>query len=156
MPPSVEADQLEEPDFEWGKKKGVGGKKRDVQFYESFTYDGVDYDLYDCVYMYKQGEPVPYIGKIVKIWENPDKSKKIKVHWFFRPSEITYYLRDIEVLENELLFASGDGKGLADLNPLVVRLFCDLHNDSLDLITKSRALALLSSVAMVEIGYWMD
>ncbi|KAI3468239.1 hypothetical protein Pfo_024902 [Paulownia fortunei] len=118
MSPSIEAEKLEEPEFKWGKKRGIGGRKKDVQFYESFTYDGVDYALYDCVYMYKLGEPVPYIGKLVKIWANGDKSKRIKVQWFFRPSEISYYLRDAEVLENELFFASGAGNGLANLNPL--------------------------------------
>ncbi|KAL0311995.1 UNVERIFIED_CONTAM: protein ANTI-SILENCING 1 [Sesamum radiatum] len=118
MPPSLEAETLEEPEFKWGKKRGIGGRKSDVQFYESFTYDGLDYSLYDCVYMHRQGEQEPYVGKLVKIWENADKSKKIKVQWFFRPSEITYYLRDAEVLRNELFFASGDGNGLANINPL--------------------------------------
>ncbi|KAL0330754.1 UNVERIFIED_CONTAM: protein ANTI-SILENCING 1 [Sesamum angustifolium] len=118
MSPSLEAETLEEPEFKWGKKRGIGGRKSDVQFYESFTYDGLDYSLYDCVYMHKQGEREPYVGKLVKIWENADKSKKIKVQWFFRPSEITYYLRDAEVLENELFFASGDGNGLVNINPL--------------------------------------
>ncbi|KAK4419987.1 protein ANTI-SILENCING 1 [Sesamum alatum] len=118
MSPSLEAETLEEPEFKWGKKRGIGGRKSDVQFYESFSYDGLDYSLYDCVYMYKQGEREPYVGKLVKIWENADKSKKIKVQWFFRPSEISYYLRDAKVLENELFLASGDGIGLANINPL--------------------------------------
>ncbi|KAL6556612.1 hypothetical protein OROGR_005900 [Orobanche gracilis] len=117
MSTPIEAEKLDELEFEWGKKRGVGGKKRDVRFYESFTYDGMDYTLYDCVYMYKKDEP-PYIGKLVKIWENSDKSKKIKVQWFFRPSEISFYLRDVVLMENELLFASGDGSGLANINPL--------------------------------------
>ncbi|KAL0323847.1 UNVERIFIED_CONTAM: protein ANTI-SILENCING 1 [Sesamum calycinum] len=125
MSPSLEAETLEEPEFKWGKKRGIGGRKSDVQFYESFTYDGLDYSLYDCVYMHKQGEREPYVGKLVKIWENADKSKKIKVQWFFRPSEITYYLRDAEVLENELFFASGDGNGLANINPLSVHILKD-------------------------------
>ncbi|KAL8063375.1 hypothetical protein ABFX02_01G023100 [Erythranthe guttata] len=120
MSTPIEVENLEEPQFEWGKKRGIGGRNKDVQFYDSFAYDGVEYNLHDCVYMHKQGEP-PYIGKIVKIWENADKSKKIKVHWFFRPSEISYYLKDTEVLENELFFASGEGNGLvglANINPL--------------------------------------
>ncbi|KAL3819025.1 hypothetical protein ACJIZ3_004930 [Penstemon smallii] len=118
MSPSPEVERLKEPEFKWGKKRGVGGKKKDVQFYESFTYDGVDYILYDTVFMYIQDELAPYIGKLVKIWENADKSKRIKVHWFFRPSEISCYLKDVEVLENELFFASGAGSGLANLNHL--------------------------------------
>lgn len=119
MSASLEVENLEEPEFVWGKRRGVGGKKRDVQFYESFNYDGVEYTLHDCVYMHNRGEP-PHIGKLVKVWENADKTKKIKVQWFFRPSEISYYLKDTKVLENELFFASGEGKGLANLNPLVI------------------------------------
>lgn len=41
-----------------GRKRGVGGKKKEVQFYESFT----------C----KEFEPEPYIGKLIKIWEHLD------------------------------------------------------------------------------------
>ncbi|GFP80265.1 hypothetical protein PHJA_000169900 [Phtheirospermum japonicum] len=114
----VEAEILEEPDFKWGKQRGVGGKNKDVRFYETFTYDGMDYALYDCVFMYKKDEPAPYIGKLVKIWENSFKSKKIKVQWFFRPWDISLFLGDAEVMENELFFASGVGTGLANINHL--------------------------------------
>ncbi|XP_051137302.1 protein ANTI-SILENCING 1 [Andrographis paniculata] len=113
-----EGERDDNLEFKWLKKRGIGGKKKDVRFYESFTYDGVDYALYDCVYMHKEGEPEPYIGKLVKIWETSDKSKKIKVQWFFRPSEIAYYLKDADVLVNELFLASGDGIGVVNLNPL--------------------------------------
>ncbi|PHT35352.1 hypothetical protein CQW23_27152 [Capsicum baccatum] len=109
----------EEVEFVWGRKRGLGGKRKEVQFYESFTYDGMDYALYDCVYMHKEGE-LPYIGKIIKIWENPDKSRKIKIHWFFRPSEILYHLKDVQVAENEVFLASGEGTGLANVNSLEV------------------------------------
>ncbi|CAL5429154.1 unnamed protein product [Camellia sinensis] len=62
MSHSAEADKVESLEFKWGKKRGVGGKKKEVQFYDSFTYDdGVDYILHDCVCMYKEGEPKPYI-----------------------------------------------------------------------------------------------
>lgn len=108
----------EEVEFVWGRKRGLGGKRKEVQFYESFTYDGMEYALYDCVYMHKEGE-LPYIGKIIKIWENPDKSRKIKIHWFFRPSEILYHLKDVQVAENEVFLASGEGTGLANVNSLV-------------------------------------
>ncbi|XP_042032799.1 protein ANTI-SILENCING 1-like isoform X1 [Salvia splendens] len=111
-------EELEDPAFKWDKKRGVGMKNRNIQFYESFSYDGVDYALYDCVYMHMQGEPTPYIGKLVKIWELAGGTKKVKIHWFFRPSEISYYLKDVKVTENELFFASGDGKGLTNVNPL--------------------------------------
>ncbi|XP_027081437.1 protein ANTI-SILENCING 1 isoform X3 [Coffea arabica] len=118
---SAEIENSCKPEFSWGKKRGVGGKKKEVQFYESFTYDGVEYVLYDCVYMQnKDRQAEPYIGKLVKIWKNSDNSKKIKVQWFFRPSEISYWLEKLSVVasENELFLASGDGKGLANVNPL--------------------------------------
>ncbi|KAK7820992.1 protein anti-silencing 1, partial [Quercus suber] len=114
----VEADGLENLEFEWVKKRGVGGKKKDVQFYETFTYDGVEYSLYDSVYLYKEGEPDPYVGKIIKIWENSDKTKKVKILWFFRPCEIQNFLGNEDSAENELFLASGEGVGLANVNPL--------------------------------------
>ncbi|MED6174133.1 hypothetical protein PIB30_065970 [Stylosanthes scabra] len=113
-----EPSKLDEPEFEWGKKRGLGGKKKHVQFYESFTYDGVEYTLFDSVYLYKEGEPEPYIGKLIKIWETADKAKKVKVLWFFRPCEIQNFLEGCEVRRNELFLACGDGVGLANLNPL--------------------------------------
>ncbi|CAH1451614.1 unnamed protein product [Lactuca virosa] len=105
-------------EFKWLIKKGRGGKNKEVQFYGSFIYDGVKYVLYDCVYMYKEGLREPYIGKLTKIWENADKSKKVKVHWFFRPEEISKWLGDTKTLENEILFASGEGVGLTNISPL--------------------------------------
>ncbi|KAF8393360.1 hypothetical protein HHK36_021603 [Tetracentron sinense] len=117
---SEEAAKLENYEFKWGKKRGVGGKKKDIQFYESFTYDGVDYFLYDCVYLHKEGEPEPFIGKLVKIWEQPDHKKKVKVLWFFYPVEILNWLGDDVPLENELFLASGEGVGLANVNSLEV------------------------------------
>ncbi|KAF9681150.1 hypothetical protein SADUNF_Sadunf06G0195600 [Salix dunnii] len=114
----VEAKTIENIKFKWGKQRGVGGKKKDVKFYESFSYDGVEYALYDSVYMYKEGETEPYIGKLIKIWENADKTKKVKVLWFFRPHEISHYLRDEKTPENELFLASGEGVGSTNVNPL--------------------------------------
>ncbi|RXH72629.1 hypothetical protein DVH24_012313 [Malus domestica] len=110
--------RTEKLEFTWGKKKGKGGKNKDVQFYESFTFDGEEYTLYDCVYLYKEDEPEPEIGKLIKIWETGEKTRKVKVLWFFRPCEISNFLGCEEVLENELFLASGDGVGLANLNPL--------------------------------------
>ncbi|XP_076938013.1 protein ANTI-SILENCING 1-like [Bidens hawaiensis] len=105
-------------DFKWLKKRGVVGKNKEIRFYESFIYDGVEYMLYDCVYLYKEGLQEPYIGKLVKIWEHSDKSKKVKIHWFFRPEEISNWLGETKTLENEVFFASGEGCGLAKINPL--------------------------------------
>jgi len=107
----------EQIQFSWGKLRGKGGVKMDTQFYESFTLDNVKYSLYDCVYLFKHGDPEPYIGKILKIWEQ-NQSKKVKILWFFLPKEIQKYLRG-SVVENEIFLASGDGIGLADINPLV-------------------------------------
>ncbi|PWA82420.1 protein ANTI-SILENCING 1 [Artemisia annua] len=108
----------EDLEFKWLKKKGVGGKNKEVQFYESFIYDGVKYALYDCVYMYKEGLQEPYIAKLTKIWERKGNIKKVKVHWFFRPEEISKWLGNTKTLENEILFASGEGHGLTNINSL--------------------------------------
>lgn len=117
---SPKVDNVEDSEFKWGKKRGVGGKRKEVQFYESFTYDGVEYALYDCLYLYKEDEPEPYIGKLIKMWELPDKAKKIKVLWFFRPHEILKWLGEVKTVEKELFLASGEGVGLANVNPLVI------------------------------------
>lgn len=119
----MEAERGENIEFKWGKKRGVGGKKKEVQFYESFSFDGVEYTLYDSVYLYKESEPEPFIGKLIKIWQNPDKSKRVKILWFFRSCEIQNYLGAEEVPENELFLASGEGLGLANVNPLVMNFF---------------------------------
>lgn len=109
-------------EFEWGKKRGIGGKKKNVQFYDSFTFDGVHYSLNDAVYLQNgtADDVEPHIGKLIKIWENHDKSRKVKVQWFFRPNEIRKFLQGIQTKENELFLASGDGKGFANVNPLVI------------------------------------
>ncbi|XP_015885217.3 protein ANTI-SILENCING 1 [Ziziphus jujuba] len=114
-----EGELSEELEFAWGRKSGRGGLNKGCQFYKSFRYDGLEYLLYDCVYLYKDGEPEPYIGKIIKIWEHYDRSRKVKVLWFFRPCEISNYIGDeVKVVENELFLASGNGVGLTNINPL--------------------------------------
>ncbi|XP_020878800.1 protein ANTI-SILENCING 1 [Arabidopsis lyrata subsp. lyrata] len=121
MEESVTSEGLE---FKWGKKKCVGGKKKDVQFYESFIYDGDEYHLYDCVLVGDASEPdstEPFIGMIIKIWEHANKHipRKVKLLWFFKPSEIAPYLEGVpDVLANELFLASGEGLGLANINQL--------------------------------------
>ncbi|XP_026380596.1 protein ANTI-SILENCING 1-like [Papaver somniferum] len=107
-------------EFRWVKKRGIGGVRKEVQFYESFVYDGVQYNLYDCVYLYKDGEPEPYVAKLIKIWEHPGNLKRVKVLWFFRPSEIVNHIGNEQeaVLQNELFLATGDGLGLTNINPL--------------------------------------
>lgn len=107
-------------EFAWGKKRGIGGKKKNVQFYDSFAFDGVHYSLNDAVCLQNgiADDVEPHIGKLIKIWENHDKSRKVKVQWFFRPSEIRKFLQGIQTKENELFLACGDGKGFANVNPL--------------------------------------
>ncbi|XP_026404723.1 protein ANTI-SILENCING 1-like isoform X4 [Papaver somniferum] len=119
MSDTKEEENLE---FKWLKKRGIGGRRKEVQFYDSFVFDGEEYSLYDCVYMYKDGEPEPYIGKLIKIWEQPGNLKKVKVLWFFRPIEVVNHIGDEEVPENELFLASGkqDSRGLTNINPLEV------------------------------------
>ncbi|KAF5456539.1 hypothetical protein F2P56_026009 [Juglans regia] len=132
----VEIDRIEDLEFKWGKKKGVGKKgegekQKEVQFYQCFTYDGMEYDLYDTVYLHNDDGPGPYIGKLIEIWENPDKTKEVMVLWFFRPYEI-----DLEVegtAKNELFLASGEGVGLANVNPLeAIAGKCDIICTSKD------------------------
>lgn len=103
--------------FCWGKKRGIGGAKRNIQFYESFMIDDVTYSLYDSVYLFKEDVREPYIGKIIKIWEQPDHKKKAKILWFFRPNELENYLVDTP-LEKEIFLATGEGVGLFNINPL--------------------------------------
>ncbi|RRT54845.1 hypothetical protein B296_00048865, partial [Ensete ventricosum] len=105
--------------FCWGKKRGIGGAKRNIQFYESFMIDDVNYSLFDCVYLYETDALEPYIGKIVKIWEQPDHKKKLKILWFFRPNELQNYLGDHTPLEKEIFLATGEGVGLFNINPLI-------------------------------------
>uniref|UniRef100_A0A7N0TMT9 BAH domain-containing protein n=1 Tax=Kalanchoe fedtschenkoi TaxID=63787 RepID=A0A7N0TMT9_KALFE len=68
--------------------------------------------------MWKDDEPEPFVGKIIKIWE--DKTKKVKILWFFKPSEIFNCLDDAQTSENELILGSGEGPGLSNINPLEV------------------------------------
>lgn len=123
-----EAAGDESLEFKWGKKRRVGGKNKDVQFYESFTFDGVQYSLYDSVLVGDPNEPDShelFVAKIIKIWEHANKRAKyprqVKLLWFFRPSEISPHLLEgvPDVLAKELFLASGEGPGLANVNPLV-------------------------------------
>ncbi|CAN7035759.1 unnamed protein product [Brassica oleracea var. botrytis] len=114
-------------EFKWGKQKGIGGKKKDVRFYESFTFDGDEYRLYDCVLVPDPNEPDSdelFVGKIIKIWEHTNKRAKhprqVKLLWFFKPSEMPPGVVEglPDLLANELFLASGEGPGLASVNPL--------------------------------------
>ncbi|KAJ4718300.1 Bromo-adjacent domain-containing protein, putative isoform 1 [Melia azedarach] len=96
--------------FKWGIKKGVGGKKKNIQFYESFTYRGMEYFLYDSVIIYNRSDLETYVGKLVQIYETPSRAKKVKIVWFFRPIEIRNFLNGYKPDVNELFLASGEGE----------------------------------------------
>ncbi|KAL6570281.1 hypothetical protein OROMI_014795 [Orobanche minor] len=102
----------EDLQFCWGLRKGA------YTFYESFTLDDVKYTLYECVYMWRDGQSEPDIGKLVRIWETESHEKKVEVVWFFRPIEIVNWLGDIKPLQREIFLACGHGKGLSNLAPL--------------------------------------
>ncbi|XP_019458500.1 PREDICTED: protein ANTI-SILENCING 1-like [Lupinus angustifolius] len=104
--------------FKWGIKKGVGMNDKNLQFYESFVYEGVEYFLYDCVYFYHTDHVETSVGKLVKIYERPNHEKVVKVVWFFRPCEIRNFLGDYQPNWNELLLASGVGTGVSNVNNL--------------------------------------
>ena len=110
-------------DFKWGNKRGVGQKNKDIQFYESFIYRGVEYILYDCVYFYHNGDLETSVGKLVKIYETRTREKMVKVIWFLRPGDIRNFLGDYQPHWKELFLASGEGKGLSNVNCLVIFIF---------------------------------
>lgn len=112
--------------FKWGKKSV---ENKDVQFYESFTYGGCEYCLYDCVSVgddsSKLGSREFFVGKIIKMWEYNDQRqdpRRVELLWFFKPSELSVYLEGLQdVLANELFLASGSGLGLTNENLLVTK-----------------------------------
>ncbi|XP_074280687.1 protein ANTI-SILENCING 1 isoform X2 [Silene latifolia] len=109
----------DEIEFKWLKRRGRAPGDKDVCFYQSFMFDGVEYSLYDCVYLFKRGQSEPYIGKLVRIWGNAKtEERKVKVLWFFRPSEISNHLQGVNVLKNEIFLGTGVGPGLTNINPL--------------------------------------
>ncbi|CAH8363187.1 unnamed protein product [Eruca vesicaria subsp. sativa] len=109
--------------FKWGKKRGPGGvENKDVQYYESFTYGGCEYCLYDCVSVGDDSQVHSFVGKIIKMWEYVDQRqdpRRVELLWFFKPSELSLYFEGVEdVLANELFLASGSGLGLTNENLL--------------------------------------
>ncbi|KAK9923237.1 hypothetical protein M0R45_031667 [Rubus argutus] len=104
-------------EFKWGVKIGVGKTNKDLQYYESFTFQGVRYSLYDSVYAYQTGALETDIGKIVKIYSTATE-KKVRIVWFLRPGEICNFLGEYVPFWKELFLASGEGIGLYNVNPL--------------------------------------
>ncbi|KAI3803441.1 hypothetical protein L1987_31592 [Smallanthus sonchifolius] len=105
-------------EFRWGRKGRVGAKNPNIQYYESFTYDGVEHFLYDSVYLWCGDQQMPCVVKIVEMYETPRLKKMMKVVWYFHPAEVQKWLRGVHHLNNELFLASGEGNGLYNFNPL--------------------------------------
>ncbi|CAN8252293.1 unnamed protein product [Cochlearia groenlandica] len=120
-----ESEKVEGLEFKWGKKRETGVEHKDVTFYESFTYDGSEYHLYDCVLVgdtSKTDSTELFVGKIIKIWEYNDQCeypRRVELLWFFKPCELLFQLQGVQdVLSNELFLASGSGLGLSNENIL--------------------------------------
>ncbi|CAF1934210.1 unnamed protein product [Brassica napus] len=106
----------EHPDFKWGDKKAVGRTDKSVSFYESFTFEDVEYRLFDCAYFQIHGQCETSIGKLIRMYETSSGEKKVKVLWFFRPMDIRSYLRDYVPQWDELFLACGDDPGVYNIN----------------------------------------
>ncbi|KAF3334926.1 BAH domain-containing protein [Carex littledalei] len=104
--------------FTWGDKGGMS-KSKEVQFYKNFKYDEITYNLFDNVYLFKDDDPEPHLGKIMKIW-SAKGDKKVKIVWFLHPSEIGEHLGSYQPSEKEVFLACGGNEvpGVADINPL--------------------------------------
>lgn len=109
--------------FAWGVKGGMS-KNKEVQFYKNFKYDEITYNLFDNVYLFKDDDPEPHFGKIMKIW-SAKGDRKVKIVWFFHPSEIGEHLGSYQPSEKEVFLACGGNEvpGVADINPLVLSPF---------------------------------
>lgn len=121
--PREDASEQGNVDFKWGHFLAKGGANKDVHFYESFTFDGVEYCLNDSVYMWRDDVEELDIGKLVKVWETASRKRKVKTVWFLRPNDIKHWLGDVKPLKNELFLASGEGVGVFNINPLVFAFF---------------------------------
>ncbi|KAJ4893718.1 nucleic acid binding [Raphanus sativus] len=104
------------PDFKWGLKKAVGRTDKSVSFYESFTFEDIEYRLFDCAYFQIQGQCETSVGKLIRMYETSAGEKKVKVLWFFRPMDIRSYLRDYVPQWDELFLACGDDPGVYNIN----------------------------------------
>ncbi|CAN1238916.1 Protein ANTI-SILENCING 1 [Linum grandiflorum] len=105
-------------EIRWTSERRLGGKNKDISFYDSFVYEGEEYRLYDSVYVYTKDEDEPEIGKLLKAWETANGEKKARILWFFRPRDIANYFQGENDVNNELFLAAGEGKGLVNNNPL--------------------------------------
>ncbi|XP_057838508.2 protein ANTI-SILENCING 1 isoform X2 [Cryptomeria japonica] len=108
--------ELIENEFRWGPKARMT-QENNLVYYESFFFEGTEYSCFDSIYLYKEGEPEPYIGKILEVWEDQlENRNKMKVLWFFRPIEIPKWLEDeSKPAHKEIFLASGKGKGVTNV-----------------------------------------
>lgn len=105
--------------FQWGVK--VAGS---LSSYESMCFNGVRYDLYDCVFV-RSGLVEPYLGKIMRMFEDEHNVKKVRLRWFFRHYELPVSARkDIRQGENkkDVYIAQGNMRGVENENPVQVIL----------------------------------
>ncbi|XP_021736776.1 protein ANTI-SILENCING 1-like isoform X1 [Chenopodium quinoa] len=102
--------------FKWGIKMVTDDSE--IKSYKSFRYQGVQYSLHDCVYLYREGAKDTDIGKLVKMWESKAGAKRGRVIWFFRPADVCNFIREYEPSWNELFLASGEGRGVSNIIPL--------------------------------------
>ncbi|KAI5063518.1 hypothetical protein GOP47_0022065 [Adiantum capillus-veneris] len=105
----------EEADIQWGTIQ-VSATKANI-FYYSFFSEGVEYKLYDNVQVYN-GPREPYIGKIIKLWEEKQSGmKKVLIRWFLRLRDLD---SQMEGDPKELYLAFGKGIGVTNENDLEV------------------------------------
>eukprot|EP00250_Pteridium_aquilinum_P010973 c19755_g1_i1 orf=466-2559(-) len=110
------ASMSNEVDIQWGTIKDSGNKARIL--YSSFFSEGVEYKLYDNVEVYSADHSEPYIGKIMKLWEEKESGlRKVLIRWFFKLRDLD---PDMEGDPRELYLAFGKGKGVTNENDLEV------------------------------------
>lgn len=114
-----EANWEENCNFRGRINEEVGYMKNDCHFYKSFKLKGVRYFLYDSVFVYQKDYPEAHIGKIVEIYKTPADEMRMKLVWFFRPHDIRNFLNDYKPSWKEIFLASGKGRGLSNVSPLV-------------------------------------
>lgn len=108
------------PVFQWGKKQAGTDSS-----YESMCYKGVWYGLYDCVFC-RSGMKKPYVGKLMRLYEDEGGARKVRIRWFLRPYELPVsVIRDLPKHvdnTNELFIALGSAKGVENDNKVEVIL----------------------------------